>query len=144
MKTWPPFEVARDVVSFLGFLNFYSMYIPYFEQRVASLRTLAKFDIDHDITGMLNIEHDSSKVNMINAVTSDPFINRYGFKKSPYLLTDFSKVGFGYDLCQLNDDPESMAEMRREMEGGDCEFLRHKSKLLLQSTGFGSRITCCR
>ena len=35
-----------------------------------------------------------------------------------------------------------MSEMRREMEGGNCEFLRHKSKLLLQSTGFGSRRTC--
>ena len=34
-----------------------------------------------------------------------------------------------------------MAEMRREMEGGDCEFLRHKSKFLLWSTGFGYRIT---
>ena len=28
LKTWPKFEVVRDVASFLGFLNFYSMYIP--------------------------------------------------------------------------------------------------------------------
>ena len=44
-------------------------------------------------------------------------------------------------MCQPNDDPDSMAEMRRETEGGDCEFLRHKYKLLLRSTGFGSRRT---
>ena len=44
-------------------------------------------------------------------------------------------------MCQTNENPDSMAEMRREMEGGDCEFLRHKSKLLLRSTGFGSRRT---
>ena len=25
MNNWPPFEVARDVASFLGFLNFHSM-----------------------------------------------------------------------------------------------------------------------
>ena len=48
------------------------MYIPYLEKSVASLRTLAKFDMDHDITGMLKIEHESAKVNMINAVISDP------------------------------------------------------------------------
>ena len=52
MKTWPPFEVDRYVASFLGFLNFYSMYIPYFEQRVTYLCTLANFDMDHDITAI--------------------------------------------------------------------------------------------
>ena len=31
--------------------------------------------------------------------------------------------------------------MRRDMEGGNCEFLRQKYKLLLQSTGFGSSRT---
>ena len=38
LKTWPPFEVARDIHSFLGILNFNNSYIPYFEQRVESLR----------------------------------------------------------------------------------------------------------
>ena len=94
--------------------------------------------MDHDITVMLKEEHKSAKVYMINAVISDPFISRYYFEKRPYLLTDFSKFGVGYDLCQPNDDPDSMVAMRREMEGGDCEFLYHKYKLLLQSTGFGS------
>ena len=90
MKTWPPFEVDRDVATLLWFLNFYSMHIPYFEQRVTSLRTLANFDMDHDITGMLKIEHESTKVDMINAVISDPCISRYDFEKRPYLLIDFS------------------------------------------------------
>ena len=72
MKTWPPFEVDQDAASFLGFLNFYSMYIPYFEQCVSYLRTLAKFDMDPYITGMLKIEHESAKVDMINAVISEP------------------------------------------------------------------------
>ena len=74
MKTWPPFEVDRDVALLVGFLNFYSMYIPYFEQRSASIRTLAKLDMDNDITGMLKIEHESAKVYMINAVINNPCI----------------------------------------------------------------------
>ena len=140
-KTWKPFEVSRRVALFLGLPTFYSIYIPYFEKRFTSLRTLAKFDTDHEITGMIKEEHDSSKVDIINAVISDLCISRYYFEKCPYLLTGLSKVGFGYDLCQPNDDPNSMAAMRREMEGGDCEFLRQKSKLILRSTGFGSRRT---
>ena len=80
---------------------------------------------------MLKEEHESVKFYMINAVISDSCIACYYFENHSYLLADFFKVGFGYDLCQPNDDPNSMAAMRREMEGGDCEFLRHKSNLLL-------------
>lgn len=38
LKTWPAFRIARDVASFLGFLNLYAYYIPYFEQCVAPLK----------------------------------------------------------------------------------------------------------
>ena len=86
--------------------------------------------MDHDITGMLKEDNESAKVDMINAVISDPCIAHYDFEKRPYLLTDFSKVGFCCDLCHPNDDPDSMEEMRREMEGGGCEFLHHKYKLI--------------
>ena len=71
------------------------------------------FDMDHNITGMLKEEHESAKVGMINAVISDLCISCYAFENRPYLLTDFSKVGFGYDMCQLNDGPDSMAAIRR-------------------------------
>ena len=79
MNNWPPFEVDRDVALFLGLLNFYSICIPYFEKCVASLRTLAEFDTDHDITGILKEEHEYAKVDTINAVISDPCIDRYYF-----------------------------------------------------------------
>ena len=65
--------------------------------------------MDHEIIGMLNIEHESTKVDMINSVISDPCISCYDFEKRPYLLIDFSLVGFGYDLCQPNYEPDSMA-----------------------------------
>ena len=74
-------------------------------------------------------------------ILADPCLARYDCKKRPYLLTDFSKAGFGYNLCQPSDDPDSLAAMQREIEGGDCEFLKAESKLFLKSTGFGSRKT---
>ena len=46
-----------------------------------------------------------------------------------------------YNLCQPADDAASMAAMWREMEGGDCEFLKPNSNLMLESTGFGLRRT---
>ena len=82
---------------------------------------------------------------MTNAICSNPCIAHFYCKKHPYLLTDFSKKGSGYDVCQPNsDDPLSMAAIHREMEGGDYEFFLPKSTLRLHSIGFGSRTTRCR
>ena len=92
-----------------------------------------------NITTVLKPEHHEAKQDMIDAICSNPCIARYDFNKRPYLLTDFSKKGFGYDLCQPTDDPESLAAMNRKIAGGKCEFLLPKSKLQLRSTGFGSR-----
>ena len=111
LRSWPPFKVACDVASFLGFLNFYSMYIPYFEQRVACLRPLAAMELDSDITSAMTEEHESARKDMINAIISDPCLARFDHKKRSYLLTNFSRIGFGFNLCQPNDDPESLAVM---------------------------------
>ena len=47
-------------------------------------------------------------------------------KKRPYLLSDFSKKGFGGVLLQADSDhPESMAAMYREMAGGNANFCFH-------------------
>ena len=141
LKPWPTFRIARDIMSVLGFLNFYSMYIPYFEQRVAPLRELAKRDLEDNIEGDMKDEQLRAREDLIMALLSDLCLARHNFKKRSYLLTDFSKLGFGYNVCQPDDDPDSMAAMRREMEGGECEFLKAKSKLRLKTTGFGSRKT---
>ena len=62
--------------------------------------------------------------------------------KKTYLLTDFSKLSFDYDVYQPNsDDPASMAAMKLEIKGGECQFLLPKSILRLRLIGFGSRTT---
>ena len=69
------------------------MYIPYFEQRVASLRPLASMEMDSDVTALITDEHLRARKDMIVVITSDPCIKRHDFKKRSYLLTDFSKRG---------------------------------------------------
>jgi hypothetical protein len=63
---------------------------------------------------------------MISAIIEDPCITRYDSKKRPYLLTDFPKLGFCHTLCQPNNDADSIVAMKREMDSGDCEFVRLK------------------
>ena len=65
-------------------------------------------------------EYHKAREDMIMAILSDPCVARYDFNKHPYLLTDFSKKGFGYNICQPVDDPDSLAAMKREAEGGEC------------------------
>ena len=139
LKSWPVFRIARDVSSFLGFLNFYGTYIPWFEERAAPLRELSKLDMQSNIEHLMKEEHFKARHDLIMAILSDPCLARFDYTKRPYLMTDFSKKGFGYNLCQPADDAASMSAMRREMEGGDCEFLKPNSDLVLKSTGFGSR-----
>ena len=84
--------------------------------------------------------HEAARTDLIKAILDDPCLARYDYAKRPYLLTDFSKLGFGYDLCQPDSDhAPSLAAMEREMNGAECEFLLPKVDLRLRTTGFGSR-----
>ena len=73
MEHWPSFVTIRDVVSFVGFLNFYSIYIPCFEQRIVSLRDLTKLEMGTVIADLLN-PAQAAKLDMIDAICSDPCI----------------------------------------------------------------------
>eukprot|EP00957_Ditylum_brightwellii_P119171 9090459-Ditylum_brightwellii.AAC.1 len=48
----------------------------------------------------------------------------------------------GFALCQPGDDEQSIAAMKREMDGGKCEFdITPNSTLRLYPGAFGSRRT---
>ena len=138
-KHWPPFLVARDVASFLGFMNFYRKFIPYFDHRAATLRDLAKLEMTASVVKLLTPDHAAAQKDLIDALVSDPCLARHDPEKRPYLLTDYSKFGFGYEIAQPSDDPASLAAMHCKILGGDCEFLLPRSILQLRPTGFGSR-----
>ena len=63
--------------------------------------------MEADITALMTPAHAAEQEDMILALTSDPCIACFDYTKRPYLLTDFSKLGFGYDLCKPNSDDAS-------------------------------------
>ena len=77
LQTWPKFIVSRDVSSFLGVMNFYSSYIPYFEQCAAPLRELANLDAETNITASLTDVRKNARVDLIQAILSDPVIGHF-------------------------------------------------------------------
>ena len=138
-KHWPPFLVARDVASFLGFMNFYGKFIQYFEHRTAPLRDIAELEMTAYIFELLTPAHAAAQKDLIGALTSDLCLARHYPEKCPYLLIDYSKFGFGYEIAQPSDDPASLAAMQRDNLGGDCKLLLPRSILQLRLAGFGSR-----
>ena len=81
-------------------MNFYGKYIPYFEHRAAPLRNLAKLEMTAPVVELLNTSHADAKTDLIEALVSDPCLACHDPAKRPYLLTDFSKFGFGYEIAQ--------------------------------------------
>ena len=139
-KHWPPFFVARDIASFLGFVNFYSKCIPYFEHRAAPLRDLAKFEITAPVESMFILDHEAANKDLIGALVSDSCLTHHDPNTNFYLVTDYSDFEFGYEIAQPSDDPESLAAMHRKILGGDFEFFLAKSILYLRFISFSYRI----
>ena len=49
IENWPKFRIVRDLHSFMGFMNFFSYYIPNMELRVRGIRELMKRDMEENI-----------------------------------------------------------------------------------------------
>ena len=49
LETWPAPALVRDVAKFLGFVKFYSRFIPFFEICVEALRTVTKQEYTEDV-----------------------------------------------------------------------------------------------
>ena len=141
LKTWPIPKTAQDVASFIGFTNFYSKFIPCFEHRIHSLRELVKLDMSTNIESMWTDTHAKEMKDIIKVILSDLCLMRYSPIKRSYLRTDFSCFGFGVVLLQPDDHQPSLDAMRREMDGGHCEFMKDENtNLRLRPVAFASRV----
>ena len=139
LRTWADPTTVRDIASLVGFAVFYSMFIPHFEARVSRLREIMKLEYTESASPHFDTAAKAEWEDIKNALVSDPCLARFDHRKRLYLRTDFSSLGFGYAALQPANDDASLAAMRREMAGGECEFMRPKSQLLLRPVAFGGR-----
>jgi hypothetical protein len=71
----------------------------------------------------------------------DPCLRRFDPKKLTVLRTDFSAKGFGYVVCQPDDDNASLALALQFMSGNRFHFLTKRNGGALYPVAFGSRRT---
>ena len=95
LKHWPTPVYVCDVASFVGFLQFYSKFIPHFEVRVEPLREIMQRDYIKLVGDMWTPHACKTFDDLCHAILRDPCLRRFNPGRLTVLRTDFSSKGFG-------------------------------------------------
>jgi hypothetical protein len=141
IKHWPIPELVRDITSFVGFLQFYSKFIPNFEIRVEPLFRLMDREYTERVGDLWTSGVQTNFDDLRGSILCDPCLRRFDPCKITILRTDFSAKGFGYVVCQPDDNKTSLALASQFMSGNEFHFLTKTNGGVLYPVAFGSRRT---
>ena len=137
---WELPKSGQALFSFIGLINFYHRYAPYFEMRLKPLRNLCKRFYRKEIPQMawtMNLVTLFEELKI--GITSSPILARFDADKPTFLKTDWSAEGMGWILMQPADDEESIAATKLLKETGECKFDLCMNGARLKPIFFGSR-----
>ena len=114
---------GQALFSFIGLINFYHQYAPYFEIRLKPLRKLCKRYYHKEIP-LMAYTQDLIKLfkELIICITSSPVLARFDADKPTFLKTDWSTEGIRWILMQPSDDAESITATKLLKTTGECKF----------------------
>ena len=141
LRHWPSPELVRDVASFVGFLQFYSKFIPFFEVQSLPLRIIMEREYNEAVGESWTDEAQTTFDNLKQSILCDPCLRRFDYRKLTVLRTDFSVRGFGYVVCQPADNNISTAMAAQFMSGNGFDFMGKENIGILHPVAFGSRRT---
>jgi hypothetical protein len=141
IKHWPIPELVHDVTSFVSFLQFYSEFIPNFEIRVEPLRRLMDREYTERVGDLWTSEVQTTFDDLRGSILCNPCLRRFDPRKITILRTDFSATGFGYVVCQPDDNETSLALALQFMSGNGFHFLTKTNGSVLYPITFRSRRT---
>ena len=140
INDWNLPETGQSLHSFVGLINFYHHYVPYFEMRIKPLRALhRKFNrqpIPKEAwTPELKALFEDLKV----SITSSPVLTRYDPSSPVFLKTDWSAEGMAWILMQPAGDEYSQKAAKILRTTGKCTFDKTKTGARLLPISYGSR-----
>ncbi len=141
LQHWPIPEYVCDVASFIGFLQFYSAFIPFFEVRAKPLREILKHEYTSCVGNLWNSTAAAAFEELQNCILHNPCLCRFNHNKLTVLWTDFSSLGFGYIVCQPDNDDASLALVAQYKSGNGFDFMTANSNGILHPVAFGLRQT---
>ncbi len=143
LELWPKPEIVQDIAKFIGFAQFYSVYIHHVELRIALLWEITiKSEYTNPVAPLWLDAAQRSMDDTKEAILLDPFLMRFNHNQLVVLRTDFSSLGFGYVVCQPGTDASFKATMVAYQSGSDFAFMIKEAKGVLHPVAFGGR--CCQ
>ncbi len=131
-----------DVVKFIGFAQFYSCLIHHFKLRIVPLCKLTKLNFADSTTPHWTPEVQAALADMKNAILSDPCLLRFDHRKLIVLHIDFSKLGFGFVLCQPATDETTLKAVQDYRDSKGFAFMTKSSSTVLHPICFGAHQSC--
>ncbi|EIE87259.1 hypothetical protein RO3G_11970 [Rhizopus delemar RA 99-880] len=100
IHSWPTPKTGRQVMSFLGFANYFRNSLPMFSRLTAPLDRLRSLN---SLKGIWNETHECSFRNIKDALVNAPVIHIPNLKYPFYVATDASAYGIGGVVYQVID-----------------------------------------
>ena len=129
------------MAKFLGFVQFYSRFIPNFEICVEALRTVTKQEYTKNVGPHWTWEAKAAWEDLKGAILTDPCIQRFDHHKLIVLRTNFSSKRFRYVLLQLGNDEASVKATTDYLDNKGFIFMTKDSKAILHPVCFGTHRT---
>ena len=89
IKQWSVPELVRDIAIFVGFLQFYSKFIPNFEICVKPLQQIMELEYTKAVGDLWTPEVQTTFDNLQGSILCDPCLRRFNTRKLTILQTDF-------------------------------------------------------
>jgi hypothetical protein len=138
LKNWPTPTIIWDIASFVGFLQFYSKFIPCFEIRTKPLHEIMKREYTKETKDLWMPKAQAVFDNRQQFVLLDPCLPWFDPTKLTVLRTDFFAKGFGYVVCQPGNNKVSLELVSQFMSGNGFQFLTKMDNSILYPVAFGS------
>jgi hypothetical protein len=81
LRHWPVPELVCDVASFVGFLQFYSNFIPHFEIRALPLREIMKREYTEAVGDLWTAKASRAFEELEQSILIDPCLCRFDHQK---------------------------------------------------------------
>jgi hypothetical protein len=142
LRHWLIPKLVRNVASFVGFLQFYSNFIPHFEVRSLPLCKIMSRKYKEPVGNMWTPKANSSFKKLKQSVLCNPCLSWFDHCKFTVLRTNISALGFGYNLCQPGDIKVSLSMTAEYMLRNGFGFMTKSGGGILHPDAFGSCRTC--
>jgi hypothetical protein len=139
LKHWPIPDLVRNVASFVGFLQFYSKLILHFDIRAKPFQRIMEQAYMEAVGDLWTPEVQATFNNLHGLILCNSCLWRFDPRKITILRTEVLAKGFGYVVCQSNNDKTSLALASQFMSGNGFHFLTKKDGGALYFVAFGSR-----